>query len=61
MVKTKPFDAAEYLDSREVIVAYLTDAIQSDDPHVIRLAAETAARCRFMNSTMSSRSADTSS
>jgi len=26
MAKPKPFDAAEYLDSREMIAAYLTEA-----------------------------------
>jgi len=26
MAKAKPFDAAEYLDSREMIAAYLTEA-----------------------------------
>jgi len=32
MVKTKPFDAAEVLDSPEMIAAYLTEGFGSDDP-----------------------------
>jgi hypothetical protein len=32
MVKTRPFDAAEVLDSPEMIAAYLTEAFGSDDP-----------------------------
>ena len=30
-MKTKPFDAAEYLDSPEMIAAYLNEAFESED------------------------------
>ena len=38
MVKTKPFDAAEVLDSPEMIAAYLTEAFGSDDPALMAMA-----------------------
>jgi len=31
MPKTRAFDAAEYLDSPEMIAAYLTEALETDD------------------------------
>ena len=31
MPKTRPFDAAEYLDSPEMIAEYLTEAFETDD------------------------------
>jgi probable addiction module antidote protein len=31
MAKAKPFDAAEYLDSPEMIAAYLNEALESED------------------------------
>jgi len=38
MVKTRPFDAAEVLDSPEMIAAWLTEAFGSDDPAVMARA-----------------------
>lgn len=48
MAKTKSFDAAEYLDSPEMIAAYLTEAFESDDPSVIAMAIGTVARSQGM-------------
>jgi probable addiction module antidote protein len=44
MAKAKPFDAAEYLDSREMIAAYLNEALESDDASAIAVAIGTIAR-----------------
>ena len=44
MAKAKPFDAAEYLESPEMIAAYLTEALESDDASEIALAIGTVAR-----------------
>ena len=38
MAKTKPFDAADYLDNPEMVAAYLTEAFESDDPAAIAMA-----------------------
>jgi DNA-binding phage protein len=38
MAKAKPFDAAEYLDSPEMIAAYLAEAAVSDDPRAVAMA-----------------------
>jgi DNA-binding phage protein len=38
MAKAKPFDAAEYLDSPEMIAAYLTEALESNDQALITKA-----------------------
>lgn len=46
---TKPFDAAEYLDSEEAIIAYLTDALACKDNAVIQQALHTAVRAREMH------------
>jgi DNA-binding phage protein len=32
MVKTAPFDAADYLDNPEVIVCYISEALETEDP-----------------------------
>lgn len=50
MVKTKPFDAAEYLDSAETVAAYLTEAFATNDPSYITEAIGTVARARGMSS-----------
>lgn len=39
MVKTKPYDAAEVLDSPEMIAAYLNEAFSSDDPALMAIGA----------------------
>jgi probable addiction module antidote protein len=49
MAKTKPFDAAEYLDSPEMIAAYLTEALDSDDTAAIAMAIGTVARSHGMS------------
>lgn len=42
--KTTKFDAADYLDSEEAIVAYVTDALEAGNPAEIQLALGTVAR-----------------
>jgi probable addiction module antidote protein len=49
MVKTKPFDAAEVLDSPEMIAAYLTEAFGSDDPALMAMAIGAVARSQGMS------------
>jgi probable addiction module antidote protein len=44
MAKARPFDAAEYLDSPEMIAAYLTEALESDDAFEIAMAIGAVAR-----------------
>ncbi len=48
MTKAKPFDAAEYLDSPEMIAAYLTEALESDDASAIAMAIGAIARAYGM-------------
>ncbi|KYG23555.1 addiction module antitoxin [Bradyrhizobium sp. AT1] len=48
MAKAKSFDAAEYLDSPEMIAAYLTEAFESDDPSAITMAIGAVARSQGM-------------
>jgi probable addiction module antidote protein len=43
-----PFDAAEFLDSPEVIAEFLTSALDDDDPAVFLRAVEAAAKARGM-------------
>jgi probable addiction module antidote protein len=50
MAKITKFDAAEYLDSPEVIAAYLTEALATDDSSFICLAIDTVARAKGMSS-----------
>ncbi|WP_235782899.1 addiction module antidote protein [Bradyrhizobium murdochi] len=49
MAKAIPFDAAEYLDSPEMIAAYLNEAFESEDTSAIAVAIGTVARARGMN------------
>jgi hypothetical protein len=49
-VKTRPFDATEYLDSSEAIAAYLTAAFETNDPSFIADAISLVARARGMPS-----------
>lgn len=44
MVTAALFDAAEYLDSREIIAAYLTEAFQSKESTFIAMAINDAIR-----------------
>ena len=46
MAKTKPFDAANYLDSPEAIAAYLSEALETNDASYIADAMATVARAR---------------
>ena len=46
IVKTRSFDAAEYLDSSEGIAAYITEAIESGDPAFVADAFGVIARAR---------------
>ncbi|MGA2290412.1 addiction module antidote protein [Bradyrhizobium sp.] len=48
MPKTTVFDAAEYLDSPEMIAEYLTEAFESDDAAFIAKAIGTVARVQGM-------------
>ncbi len=45
---TRPFDAAEYLDSAEAIAAYLEVAFEEGDPAFIADALGTVARAKGM-------------
>lgn len=45
-IKTMPYDAAEFLTDPEVIAAYLTEALKSDDPRAIAKALGAVARAR---------------
>ena len=42
------FDAADYLDSPEMIAAYLTEAFESEDPALIAKAIGAVARAQGM-------------
>jgi len=46
---TKPFDPADYLDDSESIAAYLTDALESEDPAFVADALGVVARARGMS------------
>ncbi len=46
---TKPFDPAEYLEDSESIAAYLSDALESEDPAFIADALGVVARARGMS------------
>ncbi len=48
-VVTRPYDSAEYLDSREAINAYMEEAMETDDPAFIAKALGTIARARGMS------------
>jgi probable addiction module antidote protein len=46
MVKTRPYDSAEYLDNPEAIAEYLSEAFETNDAAFISQAIGTAARAR---------------
>jgi probable addiction module antidote protein len=50
MAKIEPSDAAEYLDSPEMIAAYLTEAFEGRHPAAIVLAIGAVARAIGMSS-----------
>jgi len=45
-MRTKKYDAAEFLTDDETISAYLTEALESDDPRYIAKALGAVARAR---------------
>jgi probable addiction module antidote protein len=45
-LKTMPYDAADFLLDEETISAYLTEALESDDPRSIAKALGAVARAR---------------
>jgi probable addiction module antidote protein len=45
-LKTTPYDAADFLTDEETISAYLTEALESDEPRVIAKALGAVARAR---------------
>ena len=46
--KTKPFDPAEYLDDKESIAAYMTEALDTGDPAFVADALGVIARASGM-------------
>jgi probable addiction module antidote protein len=48
MTKFTPFDAADYLDNDEAIAAYLTAALEDEDPNIFLVAVKDVARARGM-------------
>jgi probable addiction module antidote protein len=48
-LKTTPYDSADYLKSDEAILAYLEEALETDDPAFIAQALGTVARARGMS------------
>ncbi|MFZ0663804.1 MAG: hypothetical protein WAM66_14010 [Acidobacteriaceae bacterium] len=50
-VKTKPFDPAEYLDDSESIAAYMSYALEGEDPAFVADALGVVARAESLNST----------
>lgn len=48
MATVTPFNAADYLDSPEMIAAYLTEAFESEDPALIAKAIGAVARAQGM-------------
>ncbi len=49
MTKFTPFDAADYLDSDETVAAYLTAALEENDPDLFLTAVKDVARARGMS------------
>jgi len=47
--KTRPFDPAEYLDDSESIAAYMSEALESEDPAFVADALGVVARARGMS------------
>jgi len=47
--KTRPYDAAEYLETAEDMAAYLEAALEDGDPTVVVKALGTIARARGMS------------
>ena len=49
MTKFTPFDAADYLDNEETIAAYLTAALEDENPDMFLVAVKDVARARGMS------------
>jgi probable addiction module antidote protein len=49
MAKASPFDAADYLDSPELIADYLSEAFETGDGRLIAKALGTVARAKGMS------------
>ena len=49
MARTRSFDAAAYLDSRETIAAYLSEAFETHDAAFVTEALGTVARAQGMS------------
>ena len=47
--ETKPFDAADYLETEEDVAAYMTEALASGEAAVVARALGTIARARGMS------------
>lgn len=47
-LNTTPFDAAEYLDDEQTVVAYLNEVLAEGDPSAVVAALGTVARARGM-------------
>jgi probable addiction module antidote protein len=58
MAKTRVFDAAEFLDSPEMIAEYLTEALATDDEAFIAKAISTVARAQGMGAVAESAGVD---
>jgi len=50
MKKPAPFDAAEYLDSPDMIAAYLSEALETGDDNYVAQAIGAVARAKGMSS-----------
>lgn len=48
MTKFTPFDAADYLDNEETIAAYLSAALEDENPDMFLVAVKDVARARGM-------------
>ncbi|WP_197707246.1 DNA-binding protein [Advenella sp. S44] len=48
MTAITKFDVAEYLDSKEMIAAYLNEAINDEDPNTFLMAVADVAKARGM-------------
>ena len=48
-IETRPWDAANYLDSDEAVLAYLETVFEDGDPELISLALNNVARARGLD------------
>ena len=45
-INTEPYDTADYLKDNDDVIAYLTEAVETYDPHIIAKSIGTVARAR---------------